>query len=333
MLLFVGEDGCSIQKVFPSSGEILPVTLHVPSSACRQSSISPDGTRLAYLTAGTSSRLYMMKSDGSGLKRISQSYAYAYAWSPDGKRLAYVGYLADQAALGLYFVNADGSGLAHSSYPEITISGDVARIAWSPDGQWVYAPAENPPGSASFPFVLNVNGSDTLQLSSEAIDPTARVIWSPDSQKVFYLQFGYDFLYAVSMLKILGLDGSHEVLFYDDPSIQGPTLFPKGHFTAGPFWSPDGRLGLMPGKSSIVAGEYQLLVVDAKTRALFFLARLDQPADLAAWSPAGDRIAFLSLPDPQAGGRISLKVVAVDGSGLKTLVEGVGASSPVWITP
>ena len=50
---------------------------------------SPDGTRLAF---ATEEALYVMRADGSGLRRlVSQPHDLALSWSPDGTRIAWVG--------------------------------------------------------------------------------------------------------------------------------------------------------------------------------------------------------------------------------------------------
>lgn len=50
---------------------------------------SPDGTQLAF---ATEEALYVMRADGSGLRRlVSQPHDLALSWSPDGTRIAWVG--------------------------------------------------------------------------------------------------------------------------------------------------------------------------------------------------------------------------------------------------
>jgi dipeptidyl aminopeptidase/acylaminoacyl peptidase len=332
-ILFVGPDGCHVQEVRPESGVITPLTLRAPAYSCYRPEISPDGTRLAFLMPGTNSTLYDMNVDGSGLKRISLGHIYDYAWSPDGQRLAYASLLPDQGGLGLVFINADGSGRTYSNYAGITITPDAIRIAWSPDGQWVYAPVNDPSGAdQSLPFALNANGVDALELSTRGIDPTGRASWSPDSRSISLLIHGYDYGYSVSLLNFLGLDGVPlPSVYYDDPSIQSQTLSPEGKFTAVPFWSPDGRRAALPGISSLVAGEYQLLTMDREARAFQLVADLDREVDFAAWDPAGERIAFLALPASGSGEAVMLELVNADGSGLQTLAGEVSASPPVWV--
>ena len=54
----------------------------------------------------------------------------AAAWSPDGRRLAFVGGAGDGPD-GLYVVDADGSNLIEVG------DADAGLIDWSPDGEWI----------------------------------------------------------------------------------------------------------------------------------------------------------------------------------------------------
>jgi TolB protein len=50
---------------------------------------SPDGTQIAFATLEA---VYVMRADGRGLRRlVAQPHDFALSWSPDGKRVAWVG--------------------------------------------------------------------------------------------------------------------------------------------------------------------------------------------------------------------------------------------------
>jgi hypothetical protein len=90
-------------------------------------SASPDGSRVAYLRAGT---LYVANIDGTGEQAIATGVApgswdlVGPAWSPDARRIA----VSSEASILL--VNADGSGT------KVLWSGQNQDVnpSWSPDG-------------------------------------------------------------------------------------------------------------------------------------------------------------------------------------------------------
>ena len=90
--------------------------------------------------------IYVMNADGSDLRDLtgtSTAYEGCPAWSPDGRRIAFV---SDRNAPSpppgsegerdsdIYVMNADGSGV-------VDVSKNAARNErypdWSPDGRWI----------------------------------------------------------------------------------------------------------------------------------------------------------------------------------------------------
>jgi TolB protein len=92
---------------------------------------SPDGRRIAFcLTEGPNTDVYVMNSDGSGLKRLTRDSAIdvSPAWSPDGKRLVFT---SDRAGTPqLYIMTAEGTEVRR-----LTFQGNYNQTpTWSPRG-------------------------------------------------------------------------------------------------------------------------------------------------------------------------------------------------------
>jgi len=95
---------------------------------------SPDGAHIAVLING--SGVYVMDADGSNV-RVLPHYPVEFAWSPDGTRLAYVGWS------GVWVTSMDGSAPAKVGPFPARCSPDVVGsqvqfcghdLTWSPDG-------------------------------------------------------------------------------------------------------------------------------------------------------------------------------------------------------
>jgi Tol biopolymer transport system component len=94
--------------------------------------ISPDGQWIAFTTIGGREDLFIVKSDGSGYRQLTDD-AYrdrGPRWSPDGKR---IGFYSDRSGrYESWTIRPDGSGIE-----QITRATGAARteLTWSPDGK------------------------------------------------------------------------------------------------------------------------------------------------------------------------------------------------------
>ena len=87
---------------------------------------SPDGSKLVFVRAG---RLYVIGSDGSGLRRITRlrlNRVVSPAWSPDGRSIAFV------RGRTLYVMRSDGRAIRPIFKRDTTW---VSHLSWSPDGK------------------------------------------------------------------------------------------------------------------------------------------------------------------------------------------------------
>jgi Tol biopolymer transport system component len=166
-----------------------------PAEAVHAPSLSPDRTRVVYVqgppdTIQTTAQggLILQNVDGTGARVLVPGAAGSPAWSPDGKRIAF---LHDGHNLAL--ISPDGSGRRDL---DVALSVNP-HLAWSPDGTRIALGSGNPSrlaivdlAAATFTYV----GSGGVQQDNPA--------WSPDGKQLVYYQAG------ANALMMSNLDGS-----------------------------------------------------------------------------------------------------------------------------
>jgi TolB protein len=116
------------------------------------------------------------------------------AWSPDGKRLVFIGKYMTSRTNGsgcecrsLYVVNADGSGLHRILAPGLRPGG---RPDWSPDGRTILFrthPGTDPSGYGANLYTIRPDGSGVRQLTR--FPSSVRVLdgsYSPDGTSIVF---------------------------------------------------------------------------------------------------------------------------------------------------
>jgi TolB protein len=138
---------------------------------------SPDGEWIVFNSNrdGTTSELYVMRSDGSELRRLTYTRrrglgAGKPAWSPDGKRILFPSSQGGDStswydAVDLYVIDADGSNLER-----LTHTGNNGSPVWSPDGKRIVFSSHRSGDSTHWRdnreiYVMNADGSDVQRLT------------------------------------------------------------------------------------------------------------------------------------------------------------------------
>jgi Tol biopolymer transport system component len=223
---------------------------------------SPDGNRIAFTRtiwhekadhSGTTdlarSAIYVLDLLRGGLRRVTtlsdsgELPAYV-TWSPDGRRLAYLGSGFGPYALGgfsflcagLHVINADGTGdhilAAASRTPKACTA--VWEPAWSPDGDWIaFARSTPSPGGGIDLYLISSNGEQLHRLTHQPQVISVSPSWSADGKRIAFA-FGRRDRGGpgpggpnrVRTVVVIDRDGSHR---------QTVASF-RGHIFGGPDW-------------------------------------------------------------------------------------------------
>jgi dipeptidyl aminopeptidase/acylaminoacyl peptidase len=158
-----------------TDGSGLKRLTHTDSPATQSPAWSPDGGKIAFLSAGAagapSRTAWVVNADGSGQRQVDPSgygrmgSVNGVDWSPDGSRMVVT--MDDGRQAGLAVINADGGGFRMVvSEPE---PAEFANPAWAPDGRIFFSRAEGDPGVAAVSSI-DADGSGLTDVTVLPID-------------------------------------------------------------------------------------------------------------------------------------------------------------------
>lgn len=133
-----------------------------------------DPTILFHAMNGTSRDIYTYTTYTNSIRNLTdqKSQDYAPAWSPDGRKIAFVSNRNDQT--GIYTMNIDGTN------PTLLVATNIQdRVYWSPNGQQI-----------AFSQSLGENRLCVLTIKQNTLSCTnkdgSHPAWSPDGQFLVY---------------------------------------------------------------------------------------------------------------------------------------------------
>jgi Tol biopolymer transport system component len=212
--------------------------------------VSADGQWLATYTSGKKTDLYVVRTDGTGLRQLTDDVYKntAARWSPDGQRLAF--YSNRSGAYQVWTISPDGSGLRQVTFG--SVNDTFFFPLWSPDSKRLLYSSLN-----ANPFLIDAVlpwKEQTPQALSPLPEQGMTFVawsWSADGHRL-----------AGWRLRSDGAPAG--IAVYDLGSQRYQTVFDTG---SSPVWLKDDRRLLF-------VRDNKLFVIDSQTKAIQPLPRL-----------------------------------------------------------
>jgi dipeptidyl aminopeptidase/acylaminoacyl peptidase len=163
-----------------------PTMVYTSSNALNQLDVSADGEWIAYRTSAPRENIFVMRSDGTGRRRLTDDSFRNRGprWSPDGKWLVF--YTNRSGSYELWIMRPDGTRLRRITDQP----GEKAEIyvpLWSHDGKQIAGTRAGLGGVSTVFFTLDgpieeIDGF--LQVEEREIPGFAADVWSPEGGRM-----------------------------------------------------------------------------------------------------------------------------------------------------
>ena len=282
--------------------------------------LSPDGSQIAYTSLrkgpfwnpGEHWEIRVIGIDGSskrtlgrsGIKGRNQPYDINPAWSPDGKRIAFVSSRPEHvrgSPYHVYLMERDGTNVRRVT---LSAASPAARPNWSPDGTqlaFVGRTEDFPTDQHEYAHVVDLDSDRLTNLGRTWTAPE----WSPDGTRVALV--GWD---GTNRLVVSTTPDGSDSRNITEVSVYAPHYAPFEYLS----WFPD-SMKLFLSIHGGVASDYTTYIIDptqADPSGDRFRTNLFADG-VPSWSPDGTLVAMYSVR------KHFLYTILPDGSGSKRL--------------
>ena len=230
-------------------------------------------TKIAFSSTRDGNReIYVMDGDGRNQRRVTVNPAVDRlpAWSPDGKKIAFVSNRTNKnkRIKQIWAIDADGKN-------PIRLTDGLGDCFpdWSPDGKKILYDAHLVPEEHNLAHdgitVMDADGNNKRLLTDEGAHPS----WSPDGKRIAFISGRNE---KVNHIYVMDADGQNQMQLTHD--------FVHKRL---PSWSPDGR-------RIAYVGNHGIWVMDSDGENQRQLTKINGDSH-PTWSPDSESIAFDSI--------------------------------------
>ena len=260
-------------------------------------------TKIAYVVHKPGPRYELQIADADGFNEqallISNEPIISPAWSPEGRRLAYVSFQQKKPIIYVQDL------LAQKQVVVANFKGSNSAPAWSPDGKTLAVTLSRDGGSQL--FLINPDGSGVRRLtSSSAIDTEPR--FAPDGQSIYFTS---------------DRGGSPQIYRLPLSGGEPQRVTFEGSYNVSPRLSPDGRTLAYITRNG---GRFQVALLDLTNKQVQIITDSDRD-ESPSFAPNGRMILLATV----LGGRGVLSAVSSDGRIKQRLsITSGDVREPAW---
>ena len=239
--------------------------------------VSPDGSKIAVSVFETQHEgvlsLWDVSSGEFTTLTSNGRNNYFPAWSPDGRRIAYISQQADNSSTAeIYTIRADGTDETRLTENDAWEYG----VSWSPDGIQLAFGSERGGEWQIYIMDMDTGETHTLATPQHGNSPS----WSPDGASIAFTS---------------NRDGDDEIYVSRTDGSELTNLTDNTDWDDNPFWSPDGLSIAFTSYRNEQTGIYRMNADG--TEQINLTAGLEMSVGFSTWWPDGSQLLFHASKD------------------------------------